>query len=56
MKVEVITHNDSYYFKKEVEKTINNIESNGHTVIDIKFQYQWLSYGCCKYAAMIIYK
>jgi hypothetical protein len=56
MKVEVITHNDSFYFKKEVEETINKIESNGHTVIDIKFQYQWLSYGDHKYAAMIIYK
>lgn len=56
MKVEVITHKDSYYFKTEVEKTIKKIESNGHTVIDIKFQYQWLSYGDHKYAAMIIYK
>lgn len=56
MKVKVVTHSDSYWFEESVHDMIKRLEDTKHTIVDIKYSYQYISYNCAKYSAMIIYK
>lgn len=59
MKVLVVCgQNDSFYFERDVNKELQNLEKQGREIIDIKFSAsEYIHYPAgWRFNAMIIYK